>query len=96
MRGGHAVDAPAAAFGEQDHFRGAAGQAREVRGRRVHAGQACEQAGRVGAYADGVVVGSAIVDRIERAASKSAAIDDVATFIAALKAPLRAPRDRAR
>jgi tryptophan synthase alpha chain len=55
-----------------------------------------EQAGRVGTYADGVVVGSAIVDRIERAASKTAAIDDVAEFIAELKAPLRKPVERAR
>lgn len=53
-----------------------------------------EQAGRVGAYADGVVVGSAIVDRIERATSKTAAIDDVAAFIEELKAPLRKPRSR--
>lgn len=50
-----------------------------------------EQAERIGRYADGVVVGSAIVDRIERAASKPAAIDDVASFIAELKAPLRSP-----
>ncbi len=50
-----------------------------------------EQAERIGRYADGVVVGSAIVDRIEAAVSKSAAIDDVANFIAELKAPLRAP-----
>ncbi len=55
-----------------------------------------EQAGRVGTYADGVVVGSAIVDRIERAASKTAAIDDVAEFIAELKAPLRKPVRRER
>lgn len=48
-----------------------------------------EQAGQIGAYADGVVVGSAIVDRIEQAESKSAAVDSVARFIAELKAPLR-------
>jgi len=42
----------------------------------------------IGRYADGVVVGSAIVDRIEAAASKSAAIDDVARFIGELKAVL--------
>jgi tryptophan synthase alpha chain len=48
-----------------------------------------EQARRIGEYADGVVVGSAIVDRIEQAASRTAAIDDVARFIAELKAPLR-------
>ncbi len=48
-----------------------------------------EQAKQIGAYADGVVIGSAIVDRIEQAASKSSAIDDVAQFIAELKASLR-------
>ena len=44
---------------------------------------------RIASYADGVVVGSAIVDRIEQAASKASAVDDVARFIAELKAPLR-------
>jgi tryptophan synthase alpha chain len=48
-----------------------------------------EQAKTIGAYADGVVVGSAIVDRIEAAESKTAAIDAVARFIEELKAPLR-------
>ena len=48
-----------------------------------------EQAKRIGEYADGVVIGSAIVDRIEQAASKTSAIDDVACFIAELKASLR-------
>ena len=48
-----------------------------------------EQAAKIGAYADGVVVGSAIVDRIEAAASKASAIEDVARFIEELKAPLR-------
>ncbi len=43
-------------------------------------------------HADGVVVGSALVDRIARAASREAAIDDAAAFVAALKAPLRKPR----
>ena len=47
------------------------------------------QAKRIGEYADGVVIGSAIVDRIEQAASKTSAIDDVARFIAELKASLR-------
>jgi len=51
-----------------------------------------EQAERIAGYADGVVVGSAIVDRIEQAASKAAAIDDVARFIEALKAPLSGAR----
>jgi tryptophan synthase alpha subunit len=44
----------------------------------------------VGSFADGVVVGSAIVDRIEAAASKEAAVDAVARFVSELKAPLRA------
>jgi tryptophan synthase alpha chain len=48
-----------------------------------------EQAAKIGAYADGVVVGSAIVDRIEAAASKASAVEDVAKFIEELKAPLR-------
>jgi tryptophan synthase alpha chain len=48
-----------------------------------------EQARTIAAYADGVVVGSAIVDRIEAAASKESAVEDVAGFIEALKAPLR-------
>lgn len=47
-----------------------------------------EQAGEIGAYADGVVVGSAIVDRIEAASSKASAVDDVARFIEELKASL--------
>ena len=41
------------------------------------------------AYADGVAVGSAIVDRIEQAADRSEAIDSVSRFVADLKAPLR-------
>lgn len=51
-----------------------------------------EHAERVGRYADGVVVGSAIVDRIESAESRAEMIDAVATFVAELKAPLRRPR----
>jgi tryptophan synthase alpha chain len=47
------------------------------------------QAESIAAYADGVVVGSAIVDRIEAATSTAQAIDDVSEFIAALKKPLR-------
>ncbi len=49
-----------------------------------------EHARLVGSFADGVVVGSAIVDRIEGAPSREAAVDTVAQFISALKAPLRA------
>ena len=48
-----------------------------------------EQAATIGAYADGVVVGSAIVDRIEAASSKASAVEDVAAFIRDLKAALR-------
>ena len=48
-----------------------------------------EQAAEIGRYADGVVVGGAIVDRIERAKSRDAAVSAVARFVAELKAPLR-------
>jgi tryptophan synthase alpha chain len=48
-----------------------------------------EHAARVGAWADGVVVGSAFVDVIEQAPSRSAAVDAVAKLVAELKAPLR-------
>jgi tryptophan synthase alpha chain len=47
-----------------------------------------EQAAEIGAYADGVVVGSAIVDRIEAAGSIESAVEDVARFIEDLKAAL--------
>jgi len=47
-----------------------------------------EQAATVGAWADGVVVGSAIVDRIEAAGSPAEAVEDVAAFVAELKAAL--------
>jgi tryptophan synthase alpha chain len=55
-----------------------------------------EHAAEVGAFADGVVVGSAIVDRIEKAcegvksvaATKRAAVDAVGQFIRELKDPL--------
>lgn len=48
-----------------------------------------EQAAFVGEHADGVVVGSAIVERVERAGSREQALDDVAAFVAELKTPLR-------
>jgi tryptophan synthase alpha chain len=48
-----------------------------------------EQAGEIARFADGVVVGSAIVERIEQAASREAAVDAVARFVVELKAPLR-------
>jgi tryptophan synthase alpha chain len=51
-----------------------------------------EHARAVGAVADGVVVGSAFVDRIEAASSRDEAVDTVARFTAELKAPLREPR----
>lgn len=49
-----------------------------------------EQAAQVARHADGVVVGSALVDRIERAESREAAVTEAADFVASLKAALRA------
>ncbi|MBW2235869.1 MAG: tryptophan synthase subunit alpha [Deltaproteobacteria bacterium] len=49
-----------------------------------------EHAAEIGAYADGVVVGSALIDRLEAASSRESAITDAAAFVAALKQPLRA------
>jgi len=51
-----------------------------------------EQAAAIAQYADGVVVGSAIVDRIGRAASREEAVTEAASFVASLKAALRPPR----
>jgi tryptophan synthase alpha chain len=51
-----------------------------------------EQAARIAAWADGGVVGSAIVDRIGRAASPEEAIDAAVRFVAELKGALRASR----
>jgi tryptophan synthase alpha chain len=48
-----------------------------------------EQAARVASFADGVVVGSAVVERIERAASPDAAVEAAASFVAELKRALR-------
>jgi tryptophan synthase alpha chain len=48
-----------------------------------------EHAARIAAFADGVVVGSAVVDRIERAASPDAAVEAVVAFVEDLKRPLR-------
>ncbi len=48
-----------------------------------------EQAEQVGRYADGVVVGSALVDRIEAAKSTECAVAEATRFIADLKRPLR-------
>ncbi len=51
-----------------------------------------EQAAEIGAYADGIAVGSAFVDRIEQASAPDEAVDAVARFAAELKVPLR-PRE---
>jgi len=48
-----------------------------------------EHARAVGAFADGIVVGSAIVDRIERAATREEAVDAVGRFVAEMKDALR-------
>ena len=48
-----------------------------------------EHAAEIGRFADGVAVGSAIVDRIEAASSPAAAVDAVARFARELKAALR-------
>ena len=48
-----------------------------------------EQVKAVGAIADGVVVGSAIVRMIEQRAGSASLVGDVGHFIAELKAPLR-------
>ena len=48
-----------------------------------------EHARDVARFADGVAVGSALVDRIEAAASPEAAVEAASRFVAELKAPLR-------
>jgi tryptophan synthase alpha chain len=48
-----------------------------------------EQVAAVGRVADGVIVGSAIVRLVEKHTGDPALVDEVAKFIAALKAPLR-------
>jgi tryptophan synthase alpha chain len=48
-----------------------------------------EHAARVGKVADGVIVGSAIVNLVERHAGSPDLLSEVGDFIAALKAPLR-------
>jgi tryptophan synthase alpha chain len=48
-----------------------------------------EHAAQIGRYADGVVVGSAIVDRIESAAAPDEAVESVARFVGELKTALR-------
>jgi len=51
-----------------------------------------EQVAAVAAYADGVIVGSAIVSLVEAHAGSDRLVPEVGAFIAALKAPLRSPR----
>jgi tryptophan synthase alpha chain len=48
-----------------------------------------EQAAAIAKHADGVVVGSALVDRIGQAKSREAAVTEATTFVASLKAALR-------
>lgn len=48
-----------------------------------------EHAREIGAYADGVVVGSAIVERVERASDGASAVAEVSAFVAELKEGLR-------
>ena len=55
-----------------------------------------EQAGLVGRYADGVIVGSAIVALVERHAGSPDLLRTIGDFIAALKAPLQGPSGGAR
>jgi tryptophan synthase alpha chain len=47
-----------------------------------------EHARDIARFADGVAVGSALVDRIARAGSREQALESAAAFVAALKAPL--------
>jgi tryptophan synthase alpha chain len=48
-------------------------------------------AAEVGRYADGVVVGGALIDRLEAASGRDARAEAAARFVAELKAPLRKP-----
>ena len=48
-----------------------------------------QHAKQVASFADGVVVGSAIVNRVAASSSSADAVDQVASFCAELKAPLR-------
>jgi tryptophan synthase alpha chain len=53
-----------------------------------------EQAAAVGQLADGVIVGSAIVQLIEQRAGSPSLVPDVGAFVAQLKAPLRGGTSR--
>ena len=48
-----------------------------------------EHAQHVGTFADGVIVGSAVVDRIEAARDRDEAVDAVSAYVSEMKAPLR-------
>lgn len=50
-------------------------------------------AAAIGRFADGVIVGSALVERVASAGSPGQAAEEAARFVAALKAPLREPLD---
>jgi tryptophan synthase alpha chain len=50
-----------------------------------------EHAEKVGRYADGVVVGSALIDRIEGVSDLALACERASEFVASLKKPLRQP-----
>jgi tryptophan synthase alpha chain len=50
-----------------------------------------EHARELGRFADGVVVGSALIEAIQRATPGPAALDAAVCLVAGLKAPLRAP-----
>lgn len=66
--------------------------AREEHGAKVCVGFGVskpEHARRIAGFADGVVVGSALVDRIEGAPSRDAAVDAAARYVGELKAALR-------
>ncbi|MBI2153351.1 MAG: tryptophan synthase subunit alpha, partial [Candidatus Rokubacteria bacterium] len=51
-----------------------------------------EQVAALAPYADGVIVGSAIVRLVEAHAGSERLVAEVGAFIASLKAPLRSPR----
>ena len=51
-----------------------------------------EQVAMIGDLADGAIVGSAIVRRVEERAGSPSLVSDVGDLIASLKAPMRAPR----
>ncbi len=48
-----------------------------------------EQAREIGSYADGIVVASAIIDRMEAVDSRESKLDAATRFVAELKAALR-------